>query len=1017
MTRLIALALCVVATTAAFAGPGDLTAGRAKHRSLNSAVQQPSMPAVAGDVLNQVAGVAGGAPLGITVTDTDIVIVNDLFNGTAQTYTLDLVMDLPLANPATQTATGVAFNPNTSTLWWIDADAGTAVNNFLVETDLAGVVLNTFGLSPSPGATQTLPAGIAYSSATNTIWVNDILNDIYYQVNLDGSLAGGQFLNPDDVPPGTGAFGNGISHVFTGTYFDLPAGTIGEGQVSRMYRIDSVATVFDQASLLSTGDTFINGNVWHPTGSTGVEVNYVVGNASNTIFEVEMTLSGTPCSYAQISGLNCDQVGPDVVLNWQNNAAYDEIQVFRGGTQIATLGGGATTYTDLAPAGGTTMYSLLTLLGGEPCGGGVCTVQILGAGQAIAAYPGGAAFGITVIEADDTVAVTDLNDGNLYLFDRNLNPTGTILLPGFVAGDTVTGVTWEPGTNTIYFINSTQGTLYQMDSTGLQLGTFPIASPAGGALGGMTMNCAGNGFIIDDIANDIYFETDLTGAPTGLTFNNPANFPVGTGAFGNGITVNAAGDGYDVPVGTLAAGQVDQITRIDCMGNQVGCAEAVGAGTFIADDFVNGVANTSEGPGGLIGEYRYVVGNASDRIFANEVICDPCPPVTGLACDSSGADVTLDWTAPTSSVNSFDILRDGILVDNIPGTSTTYTDAGVPDGIYTYTVRSNCTSGSFDAVCAVNVANVPAGTTDLVWAPELATGFGASGQAMLAELLDAGRNAYLVVFLEGIDLSNIETIWGHNGIFPDNHVITADEGIILRDFALAGGNLYVSGGDIWGFDAPTALQEVDATVGLEDGAELCDVPSVTGFDSGLAGGVDLSVAGTGIYTGECAYIDHLAINVPDGAAVVQVSDGPVAQAVSIYHDGTISTLGDFRTITTSIEYFGQADVSALLAEYLGAFYGGTGQPEFIRGNANGDAVFDISDAVFLLAALFTPGAPPPGCRDAADANDDGLSDISDAVFMLAALFTPGAAPIPAPGSMTCGPDPTMDALDCAVPCP
>jgi hypothetical protein len=83
---------------------------------------------------------------------------------------------------------------------------------------------------------------------------------------------------------------------------------------------------------------------------------------------------------------------------------------------------------------------------------------------------------------------------------------------------------------------------------------------------------------------------------------------------------------------------------------------------------------------------------------------------------------------------------------------------------------------------------------------------------------------------------------------------------------------------------------------------------------------------------------------------------------------------------------------------------------FKRGDANGDGGFDIGDAIFLLAALFS-GGDPCACDDACDANDDGSTNIADAIYMLTNLFSGGAAP-PAPGPNSCGIDPTSDALDC-----
>jgi hypothetical protein len=82
---------------------------------------------------------------------------------------------------------------------------------------------------------------------------------------------------------------------------------------------------------------------------------------------------------------------------------------------------------------------------------------------------------------------------------------------------------------------------------------------------------------------------------------------------------------------------------------------------------------------------------------------------------------------------------------------------------------------------------------------------------------------------------------------------------------------------------------------------------------------------------------------------------------------------------------------------------------FVRGNSNGDAMVDISDAVYHLNYLFL-GGPEPPCFDASDLDDNGALQITDAIYLLAFLFQGGPDP-PAPYP-TLGPDPTTDALDC-----
>ncbi|MFN0058480.1 MAG: hypothetical protein ACKVX7_08485 [Planctomycetota bacterium] len=102
-----------------------------------------------------------------------------------------------------------------------------------------------------------------------------------------------------------------------------------------------------------------------------------------------------------------------------------------------------------------------------------------------------------------------------------------------------------------------------------------------------------------------------------------------------------------------------------------------------------------------------------------------------------------------------------------------------------------------------------------------------------------------------------------------------------------------------------------------------------------------------------------------------------------------------------------------------AFTGATtSTDDFARGDVNGDGLFDIADAVSMLASLFIPGSAALGCADAADGNDDGTANIADAVGILTALFVFGSPPPSAPSFPDCGPDPTADPLDCTTPtCP
>ncbi|TFH65319.1 MAG: hypothetical protein E4G91_02930 [Candidatus Zixiibacteriota bacterium] len=66
-------------------------------------------------------------------------------------------------------------------------------------------------------------------------------------------------------------------------------------------------------------------------------------------------------------------------------------------------------------------------------------------------------------------------------------------------------------------------------------------------------------------------------------------------------------------------------------------------------------------------------------------------------------------------------------------------------------------------------------------------------------------------------------------------------------------------------------------------------------------------------------------------------------------------------------------------------------PSYLCGDANADAAVDISDAVYLIAYIFSGGSAPNPVL-AGDANCDSTVDISDVVYLIAYIFSGGQAP-------------------------
>ncbi|MCA8960904.1 MAG: hypothetical protein KDC38_10350, partial [Planctomycetes bacterium] len=267
------------------------------------------------------------------------------------------------------------------------------------------------------------------------------------------------------------------------------------------------------------------------------------------------------------------------------------------------------------------------------------------------------------------------------------------------------------------------------------------------------------------------------------------------------------------------------------------------------------------------------------------------------------------------------------------------------------------------------------------------------------------------------------------GTFPSDDRPTATELEALAAAQAAGKSIVFTGGDHWGFlHVASSFDLVDGVAaGAADGNDA--VVSLDGFDTGL-GLADFSDLQDILYTQDQAgndWTDQLqAATSAEDTGIVAAGkafgpDDALAQplyAVTVLAEG--ATGGN--VISMSIEFGGIGDVATRddvfnrMSAFLGAT-GGPGGPQFKRGDANNDNLFNVADVVFIAAALFVPGSDPVTCTDAGDVNDDGLFNVADAVFAAAALFVPGSDPVPAPGQ-TCGIDPTADAgggdLGCAV---
>ncbi|MCA8960664.1 MAG: hypothetical protein KDC38_09135 [Planctomycetes bacterium] len=432
-----------------------------------------------------------------------------------------------------------------------------------------------------------------------------------------------------------------------------------------------------------------------------------------------------------------------------------------------------------------------------------------------------------------------------------------------------------------------------------------------------------------------------------------------------------------------------------------------GAGVGPVVQFVAG-----EGPGSILSGFTVTGGSALQGAGLSCV--DSNPTLTGcwildnvlggnVSLKNSPGPLTIEGCIIAGGTSSN--FGGGILCDNV---DLVLVDCTVSDNLSEQIGGGLSVNFSSPGAPPFNAIQI----TDCLFEGNVSYSFGGGVAIRSAELLAQG-----VVFRENaasIGGGGIALCCGANGIVSDCRLIEntglAWGGGVLCDGAenfewvrclFAGNESSISGG------------AVDTTV---NGTNLAfDRCTFVANDSGSASALNLQFSSTATITNSIVW-DNVGGSFA-GAATVSFSDVEYGYAgvaiISVDPEFVDPVNGNYALAPTSPcidagDPASDPDPDGSVAD-LGAF--AFSALPFIRGDANLDGRFDISDAVFSLFSLFLPGAPSFGCDDAADSNDDGIIDVSDGVYTLAALFVVGSAP-PAPPYPGCGVDPTEDPLEC-----
>lgn len=141
------------------------------------------------------------------------------------------------------------------------------------------------------------------------------------------------------------------------------------------------------------------------------------------------------------------------------------------------------------------------------------------------------------------------------------------------------------------------------------------------------------------------------------------------------------------------------------------------------------------------------------------------------------------------------------------------------------------------------------------------------------------------------------------GTYPENTVLSEDEGQRLADYLNNGGNLYMEGGDTWYYDqlsTPTPVHPMFNVDGIADGSG--DLAVIMGMEGGMC--QDMTYE----YSGDNSYIDH--IEALPGAMNMFENSNP-NYIVAVTYDA-----GEYKTVGAAFEFEGLDDNDYTKDDYM-----------------------------------------------------------------------------------------------------
>ena len=446
------------------------------------------------------------------------------------------------------------------------------------------------------------------------------------------------------------------------------------------------------------------------TSYTDEDVSYGNRNYSITAQRRQGLSAAQSCGLTvlrQPQALTCKGEGDQVRLNWQNPApAYDQVEVMRGSTVLATLSGTTTEYIDSPLAAGDYSYTLRGLKGSSESDPTHCTTVIpepintLGTGLVEGTH-----MLLTWAPTEDATSIRIFRDGIVI---ATLPASATSYIDP----------TLDPGTYQ-YCLRARIGNNHSVDTCtpaivpappvdlicGVDSAIATISWTNAEAYDNVILKRDG-GTILEDLDGLATSYVDSIAGP------GPHLYEV-SGRIGDHESKTIACE-VTVPyppadLTCSVSGGVDSVlTWVNTQPSTT--IEVWRDGTLIAELDPSSAGYTDAGVAPAT--YSYCVLNRFGPKTSASACCTllvPAPP-TNFSCLCSAGDVDMSWTN-NEEYDSVTLLRDGAVIAVLPGAVTSYSDLATEPGSHTYTLSGAKDGNSSSTVdCS---EDVPAPATDL----------------------------------------------------------------------------------------------------------------------------------------------------------------------------------------------------------------------------------------------------------------------------------------------------------------